>query len=214
MNSSSFPDDTEMILVADASVIINLNATGRAMDILTAYPGTVVVTTQALDELLLGGNKGYSDGKKLQELIEVGRVRAVCLGEAGSEVYFSLVNGPAVQTLDDGEAATIGYADETGAVAIIDEKKARAICQKEFPQLQLKSSVDLLMHNAVVDALGREAHVASVVSALKNGRMRVLPHQQEMIVTLIGLETAAGCNSLPKAVRRTDLTTGTLFNSA
>src|SRR5215469_16749115 len=52
-------------------------------------------------------------------------VRVVQLGDDGKRVYGSLVEGTAARTLDDGEAATIAYAHEAGAVALIDEKKAQ-----------------------------------------------------------------------------------------
>ena len=55
-------------------------------------------------------------------------MRVVQLGDDGKRVYGSLVEGTAARTLDDGEAATIAYAHEAGAVALIDEKKAQAIC--------------------------------------------------------------------------------------
>ena len=38
MTSSSFPISSRTIFVADASVVINLNATGRALDIIRAQP--------------------------------------------------------------------------------------------------------------------------------------------------------------------------------
>lgn len=201
MSSSSFPIDAHTILVADASVVINLNATGRAFDIVGAHPGSVVVTDNAFAELSAGARNGHSDDEKLQALIDSGAVRLVQLGEAGSRVYSSLVEGSALRTLDDGEAATIGYAHETGGVAMIDERKARTICESEFPGLTVVSTIDLLTHEVVGHALGQEAQVDAIVNALRIARMRVPPHQIEMIVNLIGDEAAATCNSLPKAVR-------------
>jgi predicted nucleic acid-binding protein len=108
MSSSSFPIDTNTILVADASVIINLNATGRALDIIIALQGSVVVTDNAFAELVAGTHNGHSDDKKLQVLVDSGTVQLVELGEVGNLVYSSLVEGTASCTLDDGEAATIG----------------------------------------------------------------------------------------------------------
>ena len=111
----SFPINADTILVADASVIINLNATGRARDIIQAQPGSLVVTENAFAELSAGAKKGHDDHVQLQALIDIGAVRIVTLGEAGASIYAALVEGSALRTLDDGEAATIGYAHETGA---------------------------------------------------------------------------------------------------
>lgn len=201
MSSSSFPIDTNTVLVADASVIINLNATGRAFDIIRAHPGSVVVTDKAFAELAAGSRNGHSDDKMLQTLIDSGVVQLVELGEIGNLVYSSLVEGTASRTLDDGEAATIGYAHETGAIAMIDEKKARSICASDFPDMEVVSTVDLLIHDVIGHILGKEGQVNAILNALREARMRVPSHQTEMIVNLIGTEAAATCNSLPRAVR-------------
>lgn len=111
------------------------------------------------------------------------------------------MDGTASRTLDDGEAATIGYAHEIGAIAMIDERKARSICASDFPSLAVASTIDLLTHYVMGNALGKEGQINAIVNALRNARMRVPPHQIEMIVNLIGDEAAATCNSLPRAVR-------------
>lgn len=203
MSSSSFPIDTGTVFVADASVVINLNATGRAFDIIQALRGSFVVTDKAFAELGTGAHNGHNDAKKLQTLVAASAVKIVDLGDIGSLVYSSLVEGTASRTLDDGEAATIGYAHENDAIAMIDEKKARSICEDDFPGLRVISTIDLLTHELIRNALGVEEQIDSIVNALRNARMRVPLHQIEMIVNLIGYEAAATCNSLPKCVRRT-----------
>lgn len=203
MNSSSFPANPRTVLVADTSVIINLNATGHAADIIRAYPGSVVVTAIVFAELAAGSSNGHSDYKKLRSLVDAGAVGLVQLGETGNFVYSSLVEGSAPCTLDDGEAATIAYAHESGAVAMIDEKKATSICESEFPALAVASTVDLLTHHVIENALGKEGQINAILNALLDARMRVPPHQTEMIVKLIGEDNAARCKSLPRAVRVT-----------
>lgn len=201
MSSSSFPISPRTVLVADASVVINLNATGRALDIIRAQPGTVVVTDNAFAELEAGARKGHNDHKQLQALIGAGAVRLAQLGEVGNGVYASLIEGSAVRTLDDGEAATIGYAHEISGVALIDERKARTICASDFPSLPIASTIDLLTHDLIENALGHQGQIDAIVNALRSARMRVPPHQIAMVVKLIGEETALTCNSLPKAMR-------------
>lgn len=201
MSSSSFPIDVRTVFVADASVAINLNATGCAHEIIRAQPGIVAITENALAELAAGKRNGHQDYDRLQALIANNVVRVVRLGDTGNLVYASLVEGTALRTLDDGEAATIGYAHETGAVALIDEKKAQAICAAEFPRLKVLSTVDLLTHNLVADALGQHALAQALVNALRDARMRVPSHQIEKVIKLIGEEAALNCTSLPKARR-------------
>jgi predicted nucleic acid-binding protein len=201
MISSSFPIDSNTILVADASVIINLNATGRARDIIQAQPGSLVVTESAFAELAAGAKKGHDDHAQLDALINIGAVRIVTLGESGDSIYASLVEGSAVRTLDDGEAATIGYAYEAGAIALIDERKARTICGRDFPHLSVASTIDFLMHELVAGALTARGQVEAIVNALRNARMRIPPHQIELVIKLIGEKNVAACDSIPKKVK-------------
>ncbi|MDE0333056.1 MAG: hypothetical protein OXL41_14445 [Nitrospinae bacterium] len=198
MNSSSFQISSRTVLVADASVVINLNATGRAIDIIRAQPGSVVVIDHTFAELAKGAQKGYKDAEKLQALIDYGAVRLVRLGEAGNRIYESLVEGSAQHTLDDGEAATVGYAHEIGGVALIDERKAQNICKTKFPNLVVAFTIDLLLHNTVLEALGQQGQIDAIVSALRDARMRVPQHQVSMVIEMIGEEVAATCSSLPK----------------
>ena len=201
MTSSSFPISSRTIFVADASVVINLNATGRALDIIRAQPGSLAVTESVFSELARGTRNGHSDAEKLQALIDCGAVRLAQLGDAGNDIYASLVEGSAVHTLDDGEAATIGHAYEIGGVALIDERKARNNCTTDFPGLAVASTVDLLTHETVGGVLGQQGQIDAIVSALRIARMRVPSHQVSMVIELIGAETAATCSSLPKAIR-------------
>lgn len=201
MSSSSFSLEAASILVADASVVINLNATGCALEIIRAQPSLMVVTDNAFAELARGSCNGHGDGEKLQGLIDARAVRLVTLDGNGSRIYELLVEGAAMRTLDDGEAATIGYAHQVGGIAMIDERKARTICAREFPHLVLASTVDLLVHEHIERVLGKRGQAEAIVNALCGARMRVPPHQIEAVVGLIGSEAAAGCHSLPRSVR-------------
>jgi predicted nucleic acid-binding protein len=201
MNSSSFPISPRAVLVADASVVINLNATARAADIIRALPNRLVTTDNAFIELTNGACDGHDDARQLQVLIEQGLVQVVSLSDAGSGIYEALIEGTALRTLDDGEAATIGYAHEAGAIALIDERKARGLCAERFPRLRVASTVDVLMHEWVVAALGQDGQIDAIVRALQIARMRVPPEQLAKVVNLIGSQHAAFCESLPRAAR-------------
>ncbi|WP_284178039.1 hypothetical protein [Rhabdaerophilum sp. SD176] len=201
MSSSNFLTDPRSVLVTDASVVINLNATGYARAIITAFPNRWVITANALAELLSGMRNGHNDARALQELIDAGIIDAVSLGDHGGKVYETLIDGSALRTLDDGEAATIGYAQEVGGIALIDERKAMNLCADSFPELLVVPTVQLLMHEAVIRALGRQGHVDAVLGALQKARMRVPPDQIARVLAIIGEKSAASCPSLPKAAR-------------
>jgi predicted nucleic acid-binding protein len=202
MNASKFFASPPSVLVADASIVINLNASGRASEIIRALPHRVVVTDNAITELEAGERNGHRDAGQLRQLIDAGLVARVEIGGIGAGVYENLINGSARLTLDDGEAATIACAVELGGFALLDERKARSLCATSFSSLPLGCSAELLMHPTVSTALA-SAHIATVVRALQVGRMRVPPEFVSEIASLIGPEHAGSCMSLPKILRRT-----------
>lgn len=198
---TSLPDDN-CVLVADASTIINLNATGCAADILRALPFRVAAVDVVVDELENGRARGHQDVTKLSALTAGNLIDIVPLRN-NERVYFEgLVVGPASETLDDGEAATIAYAVEANGVALIDERKALRLCASRFPDLRLCCTVDVFAHSSVGIVLGRSGLKEAVYRALVDARMRVLAHHVADVIELIGLERAAECLSLPHKARR------------
>lgn len=133
--------------------------------------------------------------------IDAGVIDLVGLGDTGGRVYENLIDGSALRTLDDGEAATIGYAHEVGGIALIDERKAMNLCADSFPELLVVPTVELLLHEAVARALGPPGHVNAILGALQKARMHVPPDQIARVVAVIGEKSAASCRSLPKAAR-------------
>ena len=190
------------VVVADTSVVINLNATGRAADVLRALPFQVVVTDIVVAELQEDRRSGRSDSALLKELARASNIRVVSLGEEGMQVFGELVVGPAADTLDDGEAATIAYAVEYEIDPVIDERKALRICADRFPSLRPLCTVDLFAEASVVAALGLDNLTDAVFRALQEARMRVPFERVPWVIDLIGTDRAALCPSLPKAARR------------
>lgn len=201
MSSSNFLTDPQTLLVADTSVVINLNATGWARAIITAFPNRLVITTNTLAELVGGERNGHGDARAIQTLIDEGIVDLVSLDERGNAIYETLIDGSALQTLDDGEAATISYASQVRGIALIDEQKALKLCAANFPDMPVICTAELLLHETVIKALGQQAHMDAIMSALQKARMRVLPHLIGRIVAIIGDVNAAACSSLPKTAR-------------
>ena len=202
MTSSSFPGDTGTPVVTDASVIINLVATWTAAEIVDALPNRFLATTNVRRELWEGRGRGHGSWEGLEALIVDGSIEPVELQRSDEPVYRSLVEGDARETLDDGEAATIAYAVGRAAVALIDERKARRICAGRFPGLRLASTVDLLLHSLVRDALGETGQSDAIFHALRDAKMQVVPpDRMQELVGRIGPLRAAACTSLPEWVR-------------
>lgn len=203
MNSSAFLADRDAVLIADASVVINLNASGHARRVVGSVPGRILVPANASMELAVGASFGHDDSRLLDELVAANIIGRIDLGSSALAIYESLIDGSRGQTLDDGEAATIAAALERRAVALLDEKKARRMCAELFPALDVGCTVQLLLNDAATVMLGHAAQVEAMMNALQSGRMRVPPEFVDDVVGLIGPQRAAMCPSLPRVARQT-----------
>lgn len=201
MDYSSFPANSNVALVADTSVLINLTATGFSDRIIGALKNTFVITGNVYRELKEGVKRGYEEGKEIQNLIDSGTVAVTDLGGTGKSIYASLVAGDTVQTLDDGEASVIACAVEIKGVAVIDERKAKRVCRERFPQTSTMMTIDLLLDEAVGKALGKERQRDAVYKALSKANMRIPRKIERDIVILVGKDRAADCSSLSEGSR-------------
>lgn len=199
MSSSAFPADPNAVLVVDASVVIGLNASGHARRIIELTGGRVVVPANASIELAIGAQFGHDDGAQLDGLIAAGVVERAAVDGSALAIYEALIDGTYGETLDDGEAATIALAEQYGGVAIIDERKARRICEQHFPRVGRGCTAQWIL---AASALGEDLHVEAMLNALRKGRMRVPLEFLDEVVALIGVAEAATCPSLPRLARR------------
>lgn len=188
--------------VADASVWINLAATGCADRILALYDGSLEITRTALTELERGRDKGRHAADHVAVWLHLGLIQVVDLDPQDEDVFLSLVAGDAAQTLDDGEAATLVYAKRAGVVAYIDERKATSLAAVRFPGLVVASTIDLLLTPEVRAELGETGLGDALYGALVDARMRVASHHVAEVIACIGRERVEACTSLPAVVRR------------
>lgn len=188
------------MMVADASVWINLAATGCAHRILGAIGRPLVITDVALAELERGRPKCRRAADEVIALIHMGLTQAVALAPEDEALFLSLVSGSALETLDDGEAATLACAERLGACAVIDERKATSLAAHRLPHLEVRSTCDLLLDPNVRGLLGEQGHADALFAALTDARMRVPDGHAAMIVGLLG-ERAASCLSIAARFR-------------
>ena len=198
--SHSLPESWRAI-VADTSAIINLNATDRAEEIFRLFPSPPVVTESVRWELQAGEAQGHQDIAGLEALVRRGACRVVEVGD-GAAIQSSLVEGRATETLGDGEAATVAYASAYDRAAMIDDKKARRICNERFPAVPVVATAELLLHPVVKSALGTDGQADAIVAALQGARMSVPTERVAEVVALIGKDRAALCPSLPTSARQ------------
>ena len=203
MSSLSFPANPAIPIVADASVIINLNATASAAAIIGAFPNPFLVTPNVVRELSMGEAHGHRCGERLEALISQGLFEVSELTPSDDVVYRSLVEGGFEGTLDDGEAATIAYTVGHDGIALIDENKARRICAARFPSLLLVSTVDMLLDPLVAERLGEPGQSEAIFLALRDARMQVARERLPEVIDRIGADRAVECPSLPQSFRDT-----------
>jgi predicted nucleic acid-binding protein len=196
-----FSPNPDTPLTLDSSVVINLNASGQGRAVLSAFKNSVVVVDTVEAEIGRGNRQKRQDKAALDALIADGNISIVSLDDDAMQIFESLVIGPAVSTLDDGEAATIAYAVRTGSIAVVDERKATALSRGLFPNLTIVSTVDLFASELVRLHLGDALRGEAIFNALLHGRMQVPKQHLDWVVETIGAERAVECLSLPSFVR-------------
>lgn len=203
--------DSTLPLILDASVVINLNATGVAAYIFDAIANPISIVDVVTRELEGGRVKGRTDGDLISFLFNSGRAQSVSLTAECEENFLTMVSGSGASTLDDGEAATIAWAVAHGGVAVIDEKKGTAFCNARFPSVPVITTIDLFRHESVLANLGPNISDA-VYNALTIARMRVQDRDIQWVIDTIGTNRVANCHSLPLSVRRAHLKVETMID--
>jgi predicted nucleic acid-binding protein len=193
--------DPSVTIVVDTSVVINLNASGYAPTILQALPNRVVLTDTVLAELRTDRRTGREDAKLIRSLIDAGLATVVAAASLKEDYFAALVAGPASETLDDGEASTVACTLEKGAAAVIDDRKAIALCIRKHAGLLIASTIDIFAHQAVIASLGNERLGEAICTSLQAARMRVSARHETWVVDLIGTARAKSCLSLRSFVR-------------
>lgn len=187
--------------IADASVWINLAATGRCAEILAALGPPIAIVDVALRELQRGSSNGHGVLAHVEPLIQSGQVHVLSMTAEDEDKFLGLVAGGASETLDDGEAATLVVAARLKGTALIDERKATAIARQRFPSLDLRSTTDVLF-TTLPDEGGHVGPLANALYlALRGARMRVPAQWQARVVQVLGAQRASECNSLPAHLR-------------
>lgn len=196
-------------VVADASVAINLCASGAAEAILLNLPFRVAMASEAIAEVTDDRRTGRADNIVLQQLLTAGKIEQISLDAAEEGIFAGLVIGPAAETLDDGEAATIALGVMRGMTVVIDESKANGLCERRFAALGRIGSSDLFLADKVVSSLSTDAHAAALFDALRLARMRVDKRHLHEVARILGTDRLSQCPSLPRHLR----TFGTVHKS-
>lgn len=172
MKSPSLLQADSEPLCLDTSVVINLVASGRIVEIASAIGRPLLVEEQVMREMKRDPRDGSDGVTLMRQLTGDGVLKMTAMNDAQLQQFVNLVGAPTPDDLGDGEAATLAIALPGGRVAI-DEKKARRIAARDYAKLRVYCSLDLFCCSTVVERLGPRMAAECVASALTLGRMRV-----------------------------------------
>lgn len=185
------------VLVLDTSVLINLTSAERWRDVMAAL-STVLVTPQVVKELKRDPRTGKPDVDWRSELLSNVDVTAL----AGDELlrFLSLVGAAPMDSLGDGEAATLALAEGREVQAVIDERKARRVAAslKIAPPI---STVSIYQGLLLAGRFSRAEIGDLVLESLSVGRMQVCAADVPWVVSTVGEERVRGCCSLRRHLR-------------
>lgn len=136
-------------LILDASCVINLYASGQMGEILEALSQTVTIAAYVFEKEALWIYSGPPEEVRrtkarldLTPFVEAGLLRVVELeSEAEREDHITLA-----AKLDLGEAITAAIAINRSWSVAIDDRKARAVLQREVAQIQLFYTLELVKY--------------------------------------------------------------------
>ena len=165
----------------DTSVLINLLAADCVEEMAIALARPLQIAEQVSKELIRDPRDGGDGSATLKRLVLGGALGVVALDAAQGEQFVALVGAAPPDDLGDGEAATLACGC-SGCVAI-DERKARRIALRDFPNLTLYSTLDLLTSDQAISHFGAVRVRKMIGKARAVGRMRILPEWRDWIAS-------------------------------
>ena len=191
------PDQSES-LVIDASVAINFLGTGMAGRLFGMLDCPILMADRTFKEIQRHPLRGHDHGKELEDLLAAGHLSVKELDDVSKELFFDLTSADLTGGLDDGEAAAIALAASLGksAVAVVDDRKARNLLLRRWPQQRVLYSIDLFTYDRIGRAVPRSQLAEAIYSALRHARMRVPAARRSWVNDLIGADRVKECPSL------------------
>ncbi len=162
-------------IVLDACCFLNFYASGCFIEILESIPAQVVVTEVVRDRELITLEHLISETKSTDEnllslAIKKGLILLTDFESEKEELSFldyASVLG------DDGESASLAIAANRGWGIATDDKKAVSFAQKEAPDVQILSTLDVIKHWSE----GAELMTPSAVLRAIRVKGRYIPHR-------------------------------------
>jgi predicted nucleic acid-binding protein len=188
-------------LVLDANVIINFLGSGIPEKLFGSLDVDLIVAEQVFREVMHDPSRRVSPQAWLKDIEARCLIEIVKPSGSALETYLELASEPHPNHLDDGEAATIAVAFERGGIAVLDEERARRICQARYPAISFSSTVDLLHRVSMTGKIPKDEFRATVFKALCIAKMQVRAEMLKWVINMIGEEDAKQCPSLSRKIR-------------
>jgi predicted nucleic acid-binding protein len=177
-------------LVLDASVITNLLGSGIPEQIIESFDTPILVAKQTSREIADDPSRRVSPQAWLKQIEARGLIKVIKLSGDALTNYLELVSAPQPDHLDDEEAATIALAVQQEGIPLIDAKRARRIYLDRYPGFPLGSTTELFRSLNEYGHLSHESLRATLLSALRTAKMRVIPEMTDWVIQTIGTEDA------------------------
>ncbi|HBB36219.1 MAG TPA: hypothetical protein DDZ80_15675 [Cyanobacteria bacterium UBA8803] len=169
-------------VILDACCVLNFCASGRFMTILKSIPAQVVVTEVVREKELLTLQRFKNENDQGVIQFEAAITQGLLLvvdfdSEAEEETFVNY----AFELGDDGDSATCAIAIHRGWAIGTDDKKAISFCQKEAPNLQILSTLEMIKNWA------EEANIAAPELRTALGAIRTkgryIPHRNHPLLS-------------------------------
>jgi predicted nucleic acid-binding protein len=168
-------------LLLDACCIINFAASGFLFDILSCIPAQTMITEEVKNELSnLPCSEDESTGSLAQFKLAI-KEQILGITDFKSESEEALFIDYASTLGDDGEASTAAIAIHRGWSMATDDKKAISFFQKQVPDLQIISTLDIVRYWSQQAGLDSCELREKLESIQKNGRYT--PHKNHPLLS-------------------------------
>jgi predicted nucleic acid-binding protein len=191
-------DNKTNILVIDASVLINLLATGIETKILSCFSTKIMIPNQVIREVKRHP-RDKSDAKDyLNTLFADNVIQRVELNEQAFKFYTEILLEN--DNLGDGELACIAYAATKKIhYIVLDDKLGLKTCQQKFSFLKILSSIDLFRQYHQKCELEFIRFQEVLFDAVKIGRMNMTSESDDKWVReILGESKVKLCPSLKR----------------
>lgn len=163
-------NETHTDIVLDASVLINILATGRAATILANLDRKILITSQAYNEVLRDPFTAGEASETIKPMEAANLISRRNLSGRSKQLY-EILSNPAEHNLDSGEAATIGFCDQHKLIAAIDERKGTKVAIQNSNVPLTVRSLDLLAYKNVIESFTIAEYRQALQNAGRLGRM-------------------------------------------